>query len=376
MFFFRFSPATRALQGAMTAATLALALAPTASADETVSQTVPDGGTISTGSNVSAGDPIQMTLTASTGGTITIVKRTSLSRPDPKGGAEEDDSKPTYLGPRFEISGDATIAKAELLIHGASLPESGYLNPDGGAFTTLLESCASCAGFGRVQVRGGVGPDGNLRGEYYESLLENLGGSPVSIDFATAGFRVVLGAHPPTIDASKDQLDALLRGEDFSGAFACSLLCTVSPKVTVSRRVQHALGLKSRVIANDTLKGSTKGTRNGVNQFFTYELPIRASVKAALRRKHVTALGVTVATTFTGPDGQKGRLSDGRGHTDNFQTFYSKAGRFGLNCRMRGISSSELTVAATKAALRAQRQGKGAGCPDVGQDSDGPNEWE
>src|SRR4051794_29785911 len=121
---------------------LALTFVSGASADETVTQVVPDGGTISSGTTVSADDPVQMTLTVSTGGTVTIVKRTSLTRPAPQGGSEEDTSKPKYLGPRFEITGDATIVKEELLVDADSLAPSGYANPESGRFAAFLVDCS------------------------------------------------------------------------------------------------------------------------------------------------------------------------------------------------------------------------------------------
>jgi len=350
------------------ATALALIFASAASADETVSQVVPDGGTITSGTTVSADDPVQMTLTVSTGGTVTIVKRTSLTRPAPQGGSEEDTSKPKYLGPRFQISGDATIVKVEVLVDGDSLPPSGNVHPQHGRFDALLVSCSipgrdpySCGNgpFASGMARGDEGPDGNLRGELPGV---GIGSDGVNLDFAKVGFSGPTGGGGIR---GGDSLDTLLRRNTFSGFFYCSLRCTVTSKVFVSRRVQRALGLKSRIIAEDTMKGSAKG--KGVNQAFGFEQPLGAGVEAALRRKHVTAILFSVTTRYNGPDGEHEVQDDSRGHTVHNLSYYSKSSRFGINCRVRGISSAELTLAARKGSTT---------CPDAGQDFEGPPEWE
>jgi hypothetical protein len=365
MFFFRCSLAGRALQGVMTAATLALAFAPAASADETVSQAVPEGGTVSSGTVVSAGDPVQVILTASTAGTITIVKRTSLARPAPKGGSEEDTSKPQYLGPRFEISGDATVGKVEVLVDGASLPPSGYRNPEGGRFAALLVNCnvpnrpqyaCGLGPFAQDYVSGGEQPDGTLRGE-----VQGVGGSDgLLLDFAKAGFQAAVGG----ID--RDTLGGLLRSGVFEGAFACSLLCTVTPKVFVSRRVQRALGLKSRIIAKETLTGSTNGAAKGVNQPFTFKLSLEKGVAAVFRRKHVATISFGTTIRYNGPDGETAFQDDGRGHKIHNDYYATSASKFDVNCRVRGISSGELTLTSRN----------GRTCPHAGRDFEGPPEWE
>jgi hypothetical protein len=212
---------------------------------------VPDGGQVSSGTTVSPSDPVQLIITAEKGGTINIVKSTA-ARPAPGGGPEEDAdaSKPSWVGPRFEVSGDATIAKVEVLVYPDAIPPSGFVNPDGGRLAAMRYHC-SCFVPGALASVSALGQaaDGTIRGELDENFSSFRQSDGFVFDFAKLGFTLGsrAGVKPPTIgERSGYKLDALLRGEDFYGYFACSLRCTVTPEITVSRRVQRALGLKSR----------------------------------------------------------------------------------------------------------------------------------
>jgi hypothetical protein len=125
----------------------------------------------------------------------------------------------------------------------------------------------------------------------------------------------------------------------------------------------------------EPLKGSAKGfTEDDVNRYFSYEFPVRAGVAAALRRERVNTLGVSITTTFTGPDGETVKLSDHRGHTSYFDSYFRKTS--GFDCRVRGISSFELTVTPTKAMVKARRKNGGVCGPNLGPEPDPPNDWE
>ena len=349
------------------ATVVALSFVSVASADETVSQAVPEGGTVSSGTTVSSDDPVQVTATAGSEGTITIVKRTGLSRPTPKGGAEEDTSTPQYLGPRFEIRGDATVAKVDVLVDKDSLPESGFYNPQGGRFAALLVNCtvpsrgAYSCGFGSFggEVRGGEQPDGTLRGE----VSGVTGSDGLNLDFAKAGFQAGTGG---IRRGDRDTLGVLLRTGEFKGYFGCSLRCTVTPKVFVSRRVQRALGLDSRIIAEDTLKGTRQHGGSGVQQPLDYTLKLEKGVAAVLRRKRVAAIAFGFTIRYNGPDGATEFAEDNQGHRIRNDFYSTSASRFGLTCRVRGLSSIELALVPRK----------GHRCPDAGRDFEGPPEWE
>jgi hypothetical protein len=359
MFFYRL--ATRVLQGAMAAATLALVLAPAASADETVSQVVPTGGTITTGTAVSAGDPVQLTITASTGGTVTIVKRTAPARPALKGGPEFDNDKGrSYIGPRFEIRGDATIGKAEFLIDDAALPEPGKLGVD--RLKALSAMCylgdspggqQQCSDSGFDYARGQVGDlraDYAGAGEWDLGRHGSVGAGDLLLDLVKEGFSGQ-GWLP---NRESHGLDEVLREGAFPGLLGCTYRCSLTGKVTVSSLVQHALGLKSRVIAAGTVNGSTVGAGRGINQYFTFKLPLKAGVVQTLKRKRVVALSVLLSGVLNGPDGEV-IVAKPLGGSRQPKTEFDSRGRdgdSGLLCRVPGITSEDLMVLARKGAKR------------------------
>lgn len=81
------------------AGALALAHAPAALADSTLSQTLAPGASLSTGSTVSSTDPVQLTVSAAAGGEFTIDEVTAPAPPTFKGSAPL-----AWFGPQFTVT--------------------------------------------------------------------------------------------------------------------------------------------------------------------------------------------------------------------------------------------------------------------------------
>lgn len=360
----------RALPGALAATTCLLALAPAASADETVSQVFEAGSRITTGTAVSAADPVQLGFTVLRTGTVTIVKRTAPARPALAGGPEADNAAaPKYVGPRFEVRGDAVLGGAEFLIDDAAMPEAPanrerlsnakvrclQENTQGG---TALQACGS----GGETLKAGGTPGGDLRALWWKTQDEvsrgeewdlsrhgNAGGGDLYVDLTRAGFQSQSFLQFRETYA----LDALLSKGVFPALILCTYRCAFTTKVTVSEAARRALGLKSRVIASGTIEPKAAADGRSSSNRLPSELPLKAGVAKVLKAKRVTFLKARQTGSSASPDG-----AVDKNLTNASIPMSSRAGTSGLTCRLRGVSGSELLVRAKKGVKR---------CPNVGK---------
>ena len=361
-----------------TTALAALALAPGASADETYSQFVPAGGKISTGSSVSEADPTQLTVSAYGEGTITIVKRTDLSRP-PLGKVGEDgedlgenasgEDGNIYIGPRFDISGDASIDGVEYLILGDRLPEPGFGGWDRfyplnwsrchGKRFYYPASAPYCRQQG-LDFTGNVGPDGNLRAakslyKWNLSAKEKFGQNPdggyyredpdgnLSIDLTRLGFdegNRTSAAISPDAYGDANSLPFVMR-KGLTRYVQCMYRCSFTAQATVSDRVKRALGLKSPILAAGTMKTGTTFTRGA-----TYaQLPLKQDAIRALKSKRVATITLEQSGVVTDTWGRKLELKT----TGRYYRIILEANTRGKStCKVRGISERELELIAPR----------------------------
>ena len=327
----------RVLLGALI---LSASFVPSASADQTVTQVVPTGGTITTGTTVSPDDPVQLTFTASRGGTITIVKRTAPTRSAP--------ATFEHFGPRFEITGDAQISNGTFLIHGGQVPESGW--PGRPRIYNIAPDCRMENSQGgtapqkciQYEFAGGeTNAEGNLEvrwfrpasaaygAETHDLAQHGTGGGNLMVDLKKRLFTGDWGVDPHS------SLDRFLRDGGFKAEFYCVYTCSPTLKMTVSQKVRRALGLASSTIGSGVLK---EGKRQSTVWVDTLDLA--PGVAKTLKKRRVAALGGDISGFITGPDGEriKQRTYD----------FYMEGDRQGLSCGVRGISSEELRISQPK----------------------------
>jgi hypothetical protein len=290
-------------------------VAPSALADSTITQTVGPGGTISTGSSVSAADPIQATLTSENGGTYTIDKVTSQPYvPFPGAGAEDEDGDGSdargrwagvgHFGPQFVITRHAPdyedeVARLTFLIEGSVLPILGADNNANGTLINRRRSkekgvwvCHST----RCRTVGALS---------YGAVFKLLPSGDVSVTNVTS--QALQGERPifhfgrwtwldpkriyyyagdrPVPRGPLPLAEVLREGVGF--AAYCQLFCYATHKLTVTRAVARALRLPSTILAQRTFASLALDV---------LQLPPR--VKVALRR--VGRVTVTATTSVRG----------------------------------------------------------------------------
>jgi hypothetical protein len=312
---------------------LGLVLVPSARADETITQTVPTGGTITTGT-VSADDPVQLSFTAVRGGTVTIVKRTT------PGAAVKGYQG---FGPQFEVTGDAELGEGRFLVASAAMPIPNARgsnlriaclqeNTQGG---TAHQEC------GNYQIGGILKTERTAEGDF--SLLwfqpASAAARAATWDLSRHGSAGAgdLFAHLAKADFDGDwdvddvtSLDAVLKKEGFPlSKFYCNYSCSLTVKFTVSQKVRRALGLASRVIARDVLILEA-GKRP------SFVVPFGSGVARKLKKRRVAVLGGRLTGFIRGPEGERIKERAGEFYLE------SREGRFALTCGPQGIPSDEL----------------------------------
>ena len=275
-----------------------LCLAPPAAADQTYTAELPAGGTISTGSSVSAADPVQLTLRVVSAGTVTITKITAPTYPPVQA------EKRPWFGPQFDVtftpsgySGRYEYESGELLIHGSQIPL--------GSARTVHLAQVGCEYFSSFYGRryecpgaraplGTVTPNGDLR--------VPLGPEqPGPWDFGWSGATISLYTQRDAFTVSggleRSTIEALLQKGALSAYWHCSYECSGTQTVSVSPAAQRALGLASPVVASAALP--TTGAMSSQK----HDVPATRAFLTALKKKGVTYLRVLRALDMTAPGG-------------------------------------------------------------------------
>lgn len=242
----------------------------------TLSQQVPPGGTISTGPGVSADNPVQLTLTTDTGGTLTI-NSVVLPAGTYRNALGPDDHT-TYFNPRFVIpAGGAHVSAATLLVDGALLP-GGMYSPNVPQLVLNIADHYGSSGTGAARADSLKGPDGNLRIPLNVDQLDNDNrlGADVTIDVGRPTFGGLASFYPntPVLSGFHSARD-LLAGRIYSYG-ACTVFCTDKTTVTLSQADARWLGISNRVLASSPLLGMTA--------FHVGHLPLTANGRAVLKR--------------------------------------------------------------------------------------------
>jgi hypothetical protein len=283
----------------------------------TTTQTVGPGGTVSTGSTVSADDPIQMTLTTPDGGTISIDKSTGATRPTRASGSPEEDSGTFgFFGPTFRVArgmpGEASVSKVVLLIDSSQVPAQWNGKHKEKNLLYCLTS-SSTAGQSKYGFRGShcgststltSGGPSEYRSEQlpsgdvlltFDSLTDFFSSNGgVTVDIGHPNFGVKLGYY------KGDTLGQVLRNGLRIGGSSLNE-STLSATATVSAAVARKLRLPSRVIAKGT---GRPGRAPAYASLLTF-LPLTSAARTAL--KGVDSVAITVVITATGPDTAPGK---------------------------------------------------------------------
>ncbi|MCW2571214.1 MAG: hypothetical protein JWO88_1272 [Frankiales bacterium] len=246
------------------AALVALALSNVSAVADTgtVSETLPAGGTVSTGATVSPDHPVQLSLTTDTGGTLTI-NTVDLPAGTARNTLGADDHT-RYFNPRFVVpAGGAHISSMTLLIDGSLVPGSTQYH--GPLYVEVPEvwlqftdlNATNAAGPSRVDVT--KLPDGNL------SYTQNVG----AVGSATGdspGFMLDVGR--PKLEgygaffgtgsvlASRRSAHDLLLGALYAHG-SCTVFCKDKSTITLSLLDARWLGVTNRVLASSALLGMT-----------------------------------------------------------------------------------------------------------------------
>jgi hypothetical protein len=286
---------------AVAVASLMAAAAP-ALADQTLSQVLPPGGSISTGGVVSPSDPVQMAITAPGGGAFAITKVTSPASRQQRSGC----CQPEWVGPDFQVTfpppgiNPPPPVSVTFLIDPSVLPLPG--NQNNGATTRdataqICESSGNCFADsvnGETDTHGSVEANGDV-------LLVATGiqafGPPVVFDVAHSPWHVEGGAY-----GQKEDLDkALKHGLTFG--FGCTQACEHEDTAKVSAGVAHQLHLKSTTVGS----GKSTFTSRNLNSI------IHFSKAFARAMKHHKSVVLTIHSEITGTLGDKktksGRLT-------------------------------------------------------------------
>lgn len=313
---------------------LGLVLVPSAQADETITQTVATGGTITTGTVVSAEDPVQLSFTAVRGGTVTIVKRTA---PGAAGRGWQG------FGPQFEVTGDAELGEGRFLIASAAMPGTNgrgsnlslicmQENTQGG---TAPQLCPGNAGIGFVSIERTADGDSSLLWFRPQSPAAGAATWDLSRHGSAGGGNLFVHLLRADFDgdwhaSDENSLDTVLTKEGFPlPMLYCNYRCSLTAKYTVSQKVRRALGLRTRVIARDVLVLAAGKRPTLVVQF-------GPGVVRALKKRRVAALGGRFTGFITGPEGERIKERSGEFYLE------SRNGRFLLTCAPRGVPADEL----------------------------------
>ncbi len=242
-------------------------LAPIASADTRVTETVGPNGTVSTGEEVSASNPIQAKVKTREGGTVTIEKIDNPQRPganaeetgDGEGRAEGKD----YWGPEIRITppqGQMVMTlKVVLTVHGPSDLNDSWFHIFGGP---RLVGCTNQGD----EWDGGERPSPYLPGYagYRKTIYVRcvpgsdpmgrpLPSKPASFHFFTRRWGVFAETTGPSWGAdykvAKDDLSFARKKRRLGFQITCSLKCERSAQAYISGKSAKALGLKSNKIA-------------------------------------------------------------------------------------------------------------------------------
>jgi len=290
-----------------------------------LADTLPPGGSISTGSTVSPSDPIQMTVTAPAGGTFTLTKVSS-----PSSRAQFSFfSDGVFVGPQFRLTYSAPAGcgpnqpsnaycgpqasqeyqqesnqklDVSFLIDKSIMPRSGdaaakypfryaaawvCVTNQAGSPPHPNSSCDSAGMAGSPDVTGQDLPDGNavLHDPVDNAVLLLAGGDSATFDIGHQNWHVT---------ASKR-----LRGSDLQRGvrvgIQCRLACTQAITVSVSQAVARKLHLPSTQIGHK-LGSADVDWRN-------FYVPVSSAFRHAMQRYH--RVSVTVHATVTGDQGER-----------------------------------------------------------------------
>jgi len=307
---------SRFISGAVLAAAAALAVPAGAAA---VTQTLPPGGTISTGSDVSPDNPVQMSITAPNGGTFSIDTPASPQRPTAdmaKGFA--------WVGPRFAVSSpvydgsdpsswqqgdqDLTIT---FLFDKSALPrpyqDSGHQGRGGtsrGCMTTMPPGSEPDSQCWLVGSYGDKDKSETLpNGDVQVTLASQEEPSPynprdmpngkASFDVGHAKWGYEWTARAAAHEKS-DYSEAFGKGIWVGHFLACAYYCTQDYDVTVSRSVARQLHLHGTKVGGGTV----------VNAGY---IPLTKAFARAARKYHHVA--VNLSGTITSDTGETDNLS-------------------------------------------------------------------
>lgn len=253
-------------------------------ADTSVTQTLPPGGTISTGSAVSASDPVQLQITAPNGGTFTIDKQSAPHRPPTGPGGSED-----WVGPGFEVSGPmgSPVTITETMF-GPDIPRPGNVRNGKTGRDASADICIFGAGFPMAECHSPA-----AMGDPYTTGAD-LPNGDVQVSRQTqvpdAQFSVDAGHVPWEVESGfggNQDLQTVLR-KGLQVGLGCTLLCYQRDTVSVSRSVARALNLRSTTIGSGSARGALAH--------------IRLSRAFARAMRHHGRVVVTVRITITSPD--------------------------------------------------------------------------